>query len=204
MSSEKLEKYSMGSVEVFVKEYDKETMDLADNTKIKAFIDDLMKDENRFGYTKDGATLSYEPEKFEDSDDLGFVKIIMIVKETIKMTFATMVFNGKTISEICPTAHETITQDSKLRVVRIGGLSKQKNGSFAILAVHKDDVHGNTYNIIVGKNTGGFNMEYKQNGVNTFKVEFTAEPHDDDGTQYIYAEDIVNETVTPTPPPQEP
>lgn len=202
MGSERLKKTSMGSVEVFIKEYDATSMDLKTDAGVKALIQELMDELNRWGYTKGGATISYAPETFEDSDDLGFVKINMVTKEVVKMNLGTMVYNGKTLTEMCPTARESYDEDKKLRIVRIGGLSNQKNTIFVLLAVHKDKVNGNTYNIIVGKNIGGFSFEYKQSDTNVFNCEFTAEPMDDSGTLYIYAEDVVGETipedVTPT------
>lgn len=107
---------TLGSGRIYIVEYTGNTIP-ADNVIEVA--------DNQFGFTKGGATLSYETEFTEINDDCGDVKEVFLKSDNA--TFRCGAFMGKPedIVKICPTA--TATTADNITTVKIGGISNDNN-----------------------------------------------------------------------------
>lgn len=136
---------------------------------------------NLIGRIKGGAKFEYSTEKYEDEDDLGYVKISEITKENVKLTSGVMTWNGEVLATLCSTARVTENSDGSQRI-KIGGLANQKDEVYIIGFEHKSK---KLRVIIVGKNTEGFSFDFKQDSATVIDTVFTAEAADDEGTLII-------------------
>jgi len=166
-----LQKTALGSGKLYCAEFANDT--------IPAF-DTIAVDANILGYIKGGASVEYTTESFDDSDDLGYVKIAMITKEDVKLKTGIMTWNGETLTRLCATGRTTIANG--IRTTKIGGLGNQTNKSYVLLFVHDDDVNGATRLWIVVKNTSGFTFDYKPDSTTVLETTFTALAQDSEGT----------------------
>lgn len=138
-------------------------------------------EENLLGRIKGGAKFEYSTEKYEDEDDLGYVKISEVTKENVKLTSGVMTWNGYTLETLCSTARVTDNGDGSYRV-KIGGLGNQNDKSYIIGFEHKNK---KLRVIIVGKNTEGFSFDFTQGKATVIDTVFTAEAADKEGTLII-------------------
>lgn len=176
-------KYALGSVTAYYKEFD---------GTVPAYSD-MAVDGNILTRVKNGASVEYTADSFDDSDDLGYVKVNNVTKEDIKLKLGAMTFNGETLSILSQTGRTTV--ENGIRKTKIGGLSNQSNKKYCVLCVHKDDTLGDIRLWIVGKNTSGFTLTFAQDAITVLDIEFAASAIDDDGTLLIY-EEIVPLTIT--------
>lgn len=138
-------------------------------------------EENLLGRIKGGAKFEYSTEKYEDEDDLGYVKISEVTKENVKLTSGVMTWNGYTLKTLCSTARVTENDDGSYRV-KIGGLGNQNDKVYIIGFEHKSK---KLRVIIVGKNTEGFSFDFTQDKATVIDTVFTAEAADKEGTLII-------------------
>lgn len=131
---------------------------------------------NQFGYTKGGATLAYETEYTEVSDDNGQVKEQFLNSD--KMTLKCGAFMGKAadIVKICPTAKSTTANN--VTTVKLGGVANDDGKKYAIRFKHKTEDLRVT---IVGKNTDGFELSFAADDAVTLEPTFTASAMDNTG-----------------------
>lgn len=124
--------------------------------------------ENQFGYTKGGATLSYQTEYADIEDDNGDVKESFL--KTDKATFKCGAFMGNPsdIVKICPTA--TSTTANGVTTVKIGGVGNDNNKKYVVRFKHKTEPLRVT---IVGKNTDGFELSFSADDAVTLEPTFT-------------------------------
>ena len=54
---------------------------------------------------------------------------------------------------------------------------------------HEDKIDGDLYVVIVGRNTAGLTLTFAADAGSTVEPEFTAKPHDDDGTLVVIYEE---------------
>ena len=150
---------TLGSGRIYIVEYTSDTIP-ADNVIETAA--------NQFGYTKGGATLSYQTEYTDIEDDNGDVKESFL--KTDKATFKCGAFMGKAtdIVKICPTA--TSTTANGVTTVKIGGVSNDNNKKYIVRFKHKTDDLRVT---IVGKNTDGFELSFSADDAVTLEPTFT-------------------------------
>lgn len=137
---------------------------------------------NLLGRIKGGAEIAYSTEKYEDEDDLGYVKISEITKENVTLTSGVMTWNGETLKTLCSTARVTEDSTTGKVTVKIGGLANQKDTRYIIGFEH---VSKKLRVIIVGHNTEGFTFSFKQDSATVIDTVFTAEPSDNEGTLII-------------------
>ncbi len=123
---------------------------------------------NQFGFTKGGATLSYETEYTEIEDDCGDIKESLL--KTDKATFKCGAFMGKPedISKICPTASTSTT--GSVTTVKIGGVSNDNNKKYVVRFKH---VTRDLRVTIVGRNTDGFELAFSADDAVTLEPTFT-------------------------------
>lgn len=145
-------------------------------------------DDNILGLISGGATLTYEPEFYTASDDLGLAVKKMITQETVTLKSGIMTWNGKTLSRLCSTARVDDSQSGK-RTVKIGGVGNYDGKKYVLRFLH-EDVEGDIRITIVGSNEAGFEIAFAKDEETVIDAEFTAFPLDDEGTLILYSEDV--------------
>lgn len=160
-------KVTLGSGYIYVVEYTGNTIPTDAVIEVAA---------NQFGYTKGGATLSYETEFTEINDDNGQIKESFL--STDNATFQCGAFMGKAeeIVKICPTASSTTTNG--VTTVKIGGVSNDNNKKYVVRFKHKTEDLRVT---IVGKNTDGFELSFSADDAVTLEPTFTCSAMDSNG-----------------------
>lgn len=149
--------------------------------------------QNRLGHIKGGATLEYAPEFHTAKDDLGEVQKSRLVNEEVKLKTGIMTLDGNNIAKLASTAR--VTDASGKRTVKIGGVGKDNGKKYLIRFVHTDTEDGDIRLTIVGRNESGFSLAFAKDAETVVDAEFTAFPHDTDGTLVIYEEAIPTTTT---------
>ena len=151
-------------------------------------------DGNRFGAVKGGASIEYKPTFYTAKDDLGTVAKNRLTEEEATLKCGVMTLDGQAFKKVCSTAR--VTTDGSKRVVKIGGAGNDDGKKYLIRFVHEDEEDGDIRLTIVGRNEAGFTMQFKQDEETVIDLEFTAHPHDTDGTLILYEEELVSDTTT--------
>lgn len=145
-------------------------------------------DDNILGLISGGATLTYEPEFYTASDDLGIAVKKMITSETVTLKSGIMTWNGKTLQKLVNTGRVDESKAGK-RTVKIGGVGNYDGKKYLLRFVHTDAAEGSIRITIVGSNEAGFEIAFTKDEETVIDAEFTAFPMDDDGTLILYQED---------------
>lgn len=169
---------TLGSGKIYLKEY-------ADKMPT---VEDLCKDENLLGYIKGGAVIEYKQETYEEKDDLGFVSKIITTKEEATLKCGLLTWNGETLTKLIERS-KTNTVSGK-RTTKIGGAGNSESGYYAICFFCEDEVDGNLWVLIKGKNTAGATLTFAIDAGTVIEPEFKAMPHDDDGTLIELIEEV--------------
>lgn len=177
-------KHILGSGKIHITEFT--------STLPESFDDFFAAEDNIFGAVKGGAELEYSVDVFEDQSDLGDVKIREITAENVLLRSGLMTLNGETFKVLCETAEVTTDPETGRVTIKIGGLSKKKDTRYIVGFEHYSK---KIRIIIIGHNTSGFTISFKQDAATVVDVEFAAEPLDDTGT-LIIIEDLRYETST--------
>ena len=185
----------LGSGKLHVAEYTAASQ-IADATAIIA----LCTDANVLGYIKGGASLTYTPSFYEAKDDLGYVTKTIITEEEATLTSGIMTFNGSTLAKLSATGRVTEDATNHRRTLKIGGIGNANNTKYVIIFHHEDDVDGDIYVCIVGRNEGGFTLAFAKDQETVIDAEFKAGAQDDDGTLVTYIEEDSSITATSTTP----
>lgn len=172
-------KIVLGSGKLYATIFDGET--IPENTTLEV-------DTNLLGLISGGATLTYEPEYYTASDDLGIAVKKMITTETVTLTSGIMTWNGATLAKLVNTGRVDETKAGK-RTVKIGGVGNYDGKQYVLRFVHEDAQEGDIRITIVGANEAGFEMAFTKDEETVIDAEFTAFPLDDDGTLIIYEEE---------------
>lgn len=172
------EKIVLGSGKLYVTEY---ANTIPTDTEIE-------KEDNILGYIQGGATLTYTPEFYTATDDLGLAVKKMVTSEEVILKSGVMTWNGNTLSKLCATAR--VTEDETERVVKIGGAGNFNGTKYVIRFVHTDAEFGAIRITIVGSNEAGFEMAFAKDAETVINAEFKAMPQDEDGTLVEYREAI--------------
>lgn len=177
MSKRDKNKITLGSGKLFITEF---TGAIPENDVIET-------EENRIGWIKGGAELSYTPEFYTAEDDLGKVKKRTIQSEEVILKSGIMTWNGDTLTKLTNTG-SSITENG-LRKTKIGGTGNYDGKSYVIHFLHEDKIDGNVRVTIVGQNTSGFTMAYAKDSETVIDAEFNALPSDENGTLVIIQEE---------------
>ena len=154
---------------------------------------DFCKDDNRYSYIKNGATLEYTNEVVEAKDDMGKVSKTIITSEEVKLKAGLMTLIGDTIEKLCDTARVTTTADGKYRKTKIGGVGNRKGAKYVICFHHVDPEDGDIWVMIIGQNQAGFTLSFAPSDATVVDAEFKAMPNlDDEGTLVNYVEEILD------------
>ena len=176
-----VEEYTLGSGDLFIKEYTAGTAVTAE---------DVISTGERLGEIKGGASLEYTTETKEDSSDLGRTKIVIISKEDVVLKSGVMTWNGKTLEKLCQTARITKDNSAQKRTIKIGGLANAANKSYAVAFQYKGDGKKGLTVLIVGKNTACFTVSFSSDNATVIDAEFKAQAIDNEGTLVIIEETI--------------
>ena len=169
---------TLGSGKIYLKEFS-ETMPT---------VEELCVDENELGHIKGGAALEYTQETYEEKDDLGRVQKIITTNEEALLKCGLLTWNGTTLTKLierCKT-----TEANGKRTTKIGGAGNAQGGYYAICFFHEDQVDGNLWVMIKGRNTAGATLTFATDAGTVIEPEFKAMPHDDDGTLIELIEEI--------------
>lgn len=151
-------------------------------------VDTICKPENLLAWIKGGASLEYTMETSEEKDDLGMVSKIIVTNEEALLKMGLLTWNGDTLTKLVDRG-KTSTEGGK-RITKIGGAGNAHNKNYVICFFHEDEVDGNLWVLIKGKNTAGFTLTFATDAGTVVEPEFKAMPHDDDGTLIQLIEEI--------------
>lgn len=151
-------------------------------------VDTLCVDANLLGYIKGGASLEYTQETYEEKDDLGYVSKIITTSEEAILKCGLLTWNGKTLQSLIDRCGST--EANGKRTTKIGGQGNAQGGYYAICFMHEDNIDGNLYILIKGRNTAGATLTFASDSGTVIEPEFKALPHDDAGTLVELIEEI--------------
>lgn len=151
-------------------------------------VDDLCVAENLLGYIKGGAALEYTEETYEEKDDLGHVSKIITTNEEALLKCGLLTWNGETLTKLIDRC-KTTTEGGR-RITKIGGAGNTQGGYYAICFHHEDNVDGDLWILIKGRNTAGATLTFATDAGTVIEPEFKAMPHDTEGTLIELIEEI--------------
>ena len=150
--------------------------------------EEICVEENRLGYCKGGAELSYTEETYEEKDDLGYVSKVITTSEEAILKLGLLTFNGNTVKHLADRC--TVTEASGKRTIHIGGAGNSQGKEWALCFKHEDKKDGNLWVLIRGRNSTGFTLTFAADAGTVVEPEFKALPHDDKGTLITLIEEI--------------
>lgn len=172
---------TLGSGKLYCQEYT-DTIPAFD--AIKTFCTE----ENRLGYIKSGASLEYTEETYTEQDDLGLVAKTITTKEEAKLKCGLITWTGKTLEKLVDRSK--VTEGSGVRTTKIGGAGNAKGKYYVLVFHHEDKTDGDLWVVIVGRNTAGLTLAFASETGSMPEPEFTAKPHDTDGTLITLYEEL--------------
>ena len=110
------------------------------------------------------------------------------MNEEVKLKTGIMTLDGNNISKLSATAR--VTEAENKRTVKIGGAGNDNGKKYLIRFLHEDEEDGAIRVTIVGRNESGFSLAFAKDAETVVDAEFTAFPHDSEGTLVIYEEEI--------------
>ena len=164
---------TLGSGKLYFKEY---TDTVPDFAAVKA----LCVKENRLALIKGGAALEYSQETYEEKDDLGLASKVITIKEEVKLKCGFLTWTGDTLGTLID--HSTVTTEGEVRTTKIGGAGHAKGKYYVLVFHHEDKTDGDLWVVLVGRNTAGLSLTFASETGTVLEAEFTAKPHDDEGT----------------------
>ncbi|MFT9055103.1 MAG: hypothetical protein ABF449_00570 [Ethanoligenens sp.] len=147
---------------------------------------------NLLGYIEKGATVQYKPTTKTFKDDYGIVQRTVVTDEAVTMKASLIAWSSVDLDKFSLTGR--VTETNGKRTVKIGGLQNATNTKYLWRFVHPDNELGDVRLTIVGTNTGGFTLTYKQDDSGNLDLEVTAQPSDVDGTLVLYEEEVLGDT----------
>ena len=172
---------TLGSGKLYYQEY---TNTVPNFEAIKA----LCVKEKRLALIKGGASLSYTEETYEEKDDLGLASKVLTTKEDVKLKCGLLTWTGNTINVLVDRSK--VTTENGVRTTKIGGAGNAKGKYYVLVFHHEDKTDGDLWVVIVGRNTVGLSLTFNSETGSVIEPEFTAKPHDDDGTLVIIYEEL--------------
>ena len=140
------------------------------------------------GYIKGGATLTYTETTYEEKDDLGYVRKIITTDEEAKLKLGLITFNGATLANLVDRC--VVTEADGIRTAKIGGAGNAQGKNYVLCFHHEDQKDGDIWVMIVGRNTAGLSLAWSAGAGTNIEPEFSALPHDSDGTLIEYVEQV--------------
>lgn len=172
---------TLGSGKLYYQEY-------ADTVPDFAGIKALCTEENRLALIKGGASLTYTEETHEEKDDLGLASKVITTKEEVKLKCGLLTWTGNSINVLVDRS--TVTTENGVRTTKIGGAGHNKGKYYVLVFHHEDPTDGDLWVVLVGRNTVGLSLTFASDSATVFEPEFTAKPHDEDGTLVVVYEEL--------------
>lgn len=174
----KKDNITIGSCKVYLAEY----------ANSLPSTDTICVDANLIGYVKGGASAEYAQETLTETDDLGFAKKTITTSEEVKAKFGLITWNGNTLHTLIDRS--SVTEANGIRTLKIGGAGNAQNKKYVLCLHHEDKTDGDLWVMIVGTNTAGATITLAADKGTVIEPEFTAIPHDTDGTLVELIEEI--------------
>lgn len=181
MPKRKGDPITLGSGKLYFQEY---TDTVPDFAAIKA----LCVTEHRLALIKGGASLEYTEETHTEKDDLGLASKTITTSEEVKLKCGLLTWTGNTLQVLVDRSKST--EANGVRTTKIGGAGNAKGKYYVIVFHHEDKTDGDLWVVIVGRNTAGLSLAFATDAGSTVEPEFTAKPHDKDGTLVIIYEEL--------------
>jgi hypothetical protein len=181
MAKRKGDPITLGSGKLYFQEY---TDTVPNFEAIKA----LCVAENRLALIKGGASLEYVEETSEEKDDLGLASKVITTTEDVKLKGGLLTWTGNTINVLVDRSK--VTEAAGVRTTKIGGAGNAKGKYYIFVFHHEDKQDGDLWVVIVGRNTAGLAITFATDAGSTIEPEFTAKPHDEDGTLVVIYEEL--------------
>lgn len=172
---------TLGSGKLYYEAYTDKVPDFAG---IKA----LCVDSKRLALIKGGASLAYTEETYEEKDDLGLASKIITTKEDVKLKCGLLTWTGDTLGVLVDRSK--VTTENGVRTTKIGGAGNAKGKYYVLVFHHEDKTDGDLWVVIVGRNTAGLSLAFASDSGSVIEPEFTAKPHDNDGTLVVVYEEL--------------
>lgn len=151
-------------------------------------VDEICVEQNRLGYCKGGAELSYTEETYEEKDDLGYVSKVITTSEEALLKLGLLTFNGNTVKNLADRC--AVTEAAGKRTIHIGGAGNTQGKEWVVCFKHEDKKDGNLWVLIRGRNTAGFTLTFAADAGTVVEPEFKALPQDDKGTLITLIEEM--------------
>jgi hypothetical protein len=145
-------------------------------------------DANLLGYIKGGAALTYTENTVTEKDDLGYVRKTVTTEEEAKVKLGLITWNGTTLQKLIDRCN--VTEANNIRTIKIGGAGNAQSKNYVLCLHHHDAVDGDVWIMICGRNTAGATISFAMDSGSLIEPEFTAIPHDSDGTLIEMYEEI--------------
>lgn len=176
-------KITLGSGKIYAAEFDSANFS----------VDKICVEGNLLGYIKGGAALEYTEETYEEKDDLNLVSKIITTSESAILKCGLITWNGKTLEKLVDRSKAT-EADGK-RTIKIGGSGNAQGKYYAICFHYEDQIDGDMWVLIKGRNTAGFTITYGTEAGSLIEPEFKALPQDTNGTLIQLIEEIATTTT---------
>lgn len=180
MSKRAKENITLGSVIPYIMEYGGTMPE----------VSAICVDENRLGYCKGGAELTYTEETYEEKDDLGYVSKIITTSEEVLVKLGLLTWNGETLKYLADRCIVTEDQTKGTRTIHIGGAGNAQGKDWVLCLFHEDKKDGNLWVLIRGRNSTGLTITLAADAGTVIEPEFKALPQDDKGTLITLIEEI--------------
>jgi hypothetical protein len=181
MAKRKGDPITLGSGKLYFQEY---TDTIPTFEAVKA----LCVAENRLALIKGGAALEYTEETYEEKDDLGLASKVITTTEDVKLKCGLLTWTGNAINVLVDRSK--VTEANGVRTTKIGGAGNAKGKYYVIVFHYEDKQDGDLWVVIVGRNTAGLAITFATDAGSTIEPEFTAKPHDEDGTLVVIYEEL--------------
>ena len=174
------DKITLGSGIPYVMEYD--------STKGMPTVEEICVEQNRLGYSKGGAELTYTEETYEEKDDLGYVSKVITTSEEALLKLGLLTFNGTTLKSLADRC--SVEEKEGKRTIHIGGAGNAQGKEWVVCFKHEDKKDGNLWVLIRGRNTVGLTLTFAADAGTVVEPEFKALPQDEKGTLITLIEEM--------------
>ena len=172
------ERIVLGSGDVYIMDY----------TDTMPTEEEICVEGNRLAHIKGGAALEYTQETYEEKDDMGKVSKIITTDEEAIFKMGLITWNGTTLQKLIDRCK--VTESGGKRITKIGGAGNAQGKYYALCFHQKDKQDGDLWVLIVGRNTAGATLTFAKDEGTLVEPEFTAIPHDTDGSLIELIEEI--------------
>lgn len=143
---------------------------------------------NRLGYVEGGGTVEYTPTVTTFKDDMGLVSRSKLTAEEANFKAEMIAWSTADFNKFASTAR--VSEAEGHRTIKIGGMDNDSGKRWIIRFHHPDKKYGDVRLTIVGTQSGGFTITYKNDEASKMALEIHAEPSDSEGTLILMDETL--------------